>query len=149
MYLRHSRYLRPFALSLSCFRRGRPARTSLNAGGAYVSADGVRPGHDGVGWLRAIYQQQGPLVLARLRGFTGRKRYFPAIGAGYYLDIPRRYFAATVENRCSEDLPYFRASIRVPTIVLRELELAQRHENQAKSSSARCPSSLCSDDLFG
>jgi hypothetical protein len=88
-------------------------------------------------------------LLARLRGFTGRKRYFPAIGAGYYLDIPRRYFAATVENRCSEDLPYFRASIRVPTIVLRELELAQRHENQAKSSSARCPSSLCSDDLFG
>jgi hypothetical protein len=46
MYLRHSRYLRPFALSLSCFRRGRPARTSLNAGGAYVSADGVKPGHD-------------------------------------------------------------------------------------------------------
>ena len=70
-------------------------------------------------------------VLARLRGFTGRKRYFSAIGAGYYLDIPRRYFPATVENRCSEDLPYFRASIRVPTIVLRERELAQRHENQA------------------
>ena len=51
MYLRHSRYLRPFAffaLSLSCFRRGRPARTSLSAGGAYVSADGVKPGHDGL-----------------------------------------------------------------------------------------------------
>jgi hypothetical protein len=49
MFLRHSRYLRPFAffaLSLSCFRRGRPARTSLSAGGAYVSADGVKPGHD-------------------------------------------------------------------------------------------------------
>jgi hypothetical protein len=79
-------------------------------------------------WLAA----SGPAPsLTRLRGFTGRKRYFSAIGAGYYLDIPRRYFPATVENRCSEDLPYFRASIRVPTIVLRERELAQRHENQA------------------
>jgi hypothetical protein len=87
--------------------------------------------------------------LARLRGFAGRKRYFSAIGVGYHLDIPRRYFAATAENRCSEDLPYFHASIRVPTIVLRELELARRQENQAKSSSARCPSSLCSEDLFG
>ena len=53
--LHHSRYLRPFAffaLSLSCFRRGRPARTSLSAGGAYVSADGVKPGHDGRGGVR-------------------------------------------------------------------------------------------------
>jgi len=46
--LHHSRYLRPFALfalSLSCFRRGRPARTSLSAGAAYVSVDGAQPGH--------------------------------------------------------------------------------------------------------
>jgi hypothetical protein len=59
--LRHSRYLRPFAffaLSLSCFRRGRhtaawvgtraaaplSAMTSRGAGGAYVSAYGVNPG---------------------------------------------------------------------------------------------------------
>jgi hypothetical protein len=68
--------------------------------------------------------------------------YFSAIGARYQFDIPRRYFAAKAENRCSEDLPYFHASIRVPTIVLRELELAQRHKNQPKSSSARCPSGL-------
>ena len=88
------------------------------------------------------------IALARLRGFAGRKRYFSAIGVGYHLDIPRRYFAATAENRCSEDLP-----ISTPRFVfLRSCcESSNRTapENQAKSSSARCPSSLCSEDLFG
>ena len=77
------------------------------------------------------------------------KAVFLATGARYQFDIPRRYLAATAENRCSEDLPYSHALIRVPTIVLREFELAQRHENQPESSSARCPRSLCSADLFG
>src|SRR6478672_9200018 len=43
----------------------------------------------------------------------------------------------TAENRCSEDLPYSHALIRVPTIVQREFKLAQRHGNQPESSSTR------------
>jgi hypothetical protein len=74
---------------------------------------------------------------------------FLATGARYRFDIPRRYFAATAENRCSEDLPYSHALIRVPTIVQREFELAQRRGNQPESSSARCPRNRCSEDLFG
>jgi hypothetical protein len=65
-------------------------------------------------------------LLTRLRGFAVRKRYFLRTGARYQFDIPRRYSVATAENRCSEDLPYSHALIRVPTIVQRELELAQR-----------------------
>src|SRR6476660_7773354 len=46
-------------------------------------------------------------------------------------------FCRTAENRCSEDLPYSHALIRVPTIVQREFKLAQRHGNQPESSSTR------------
>src|SRR6476646_10911525 len=46
-------------------------------------------------------------------------------------------FCRTAENRCSEDLPYSHALIRVPTIVQREFQLAQRHGNQPESSSTR------------
>jgi hypothetical protein len=60
-------------------------------------------------------------------------RNFSAIGVRYEFDIPRRYFAATGENRRSEDLPHFHALIRLPTIALRDLELGQRHQNQPKS----------------
>jgi hypothetical protein len=55
------------------------------------------------------------------------------IGSRYQFEIPGRYFAATAENRCSEDLPYSHAVIRVPTIVLREPEFAPCHENQSES----------------
>jgi hypothetical protein len=90
-----------------------------------------------------------PYALARLRGFAVRKRYFSPTGTRYQIDNPRRYLAATAENRCSEDLPYSHALIRVPTIVQREFELAQRHGNQPESSSARCSRSPCSADLSG
>jgi len=74
--------------------------------------------------------------LTRLRGFAVGTQHFSAIGTRYQFEIPRRYFAATAENRCSEDLPYSHDLIRVPTIVLRELEVARRHKNQPKLSSA-------------
>lgn len=60
------------------------------------------------------------------------KAVFFATGARYQFDIPCRYFAATAENRCSEDLAYSHALIRVPTIVQREFELAQRHGKPAR-----------------
>ena len=50
--------------------------------------------------------------LPRLRGFAVRKRYFSPTGTRYQIDNPRRYLAATAENRCSEDLPYSHALIR-------------------------------------
>jgi Resolvase, N terminal domain len=47
------------------------------------------------------------------------KAVFLATGGRYLFDIPHRYFAATAENRCSEDLPHSHALIREPTIVQR------------------------------
>ena len=82
---------------------------------------------------RTLYRDNGALASSSPSSRIRRpKAVFLATGARYQFDIPRKYLAATAENRCSEDLPYSHALIRVPTIVLREFELAQRHGKPAR-----------------
>jgi hypothetical protein len=85
----------------------------------------------------SLVQCKGVAIFSPSSRIRRPKAVFLATGGRYQFDIPHRYFAATAENRCSEDLPYSHALIRVPTIVQREFELAQRHGSQPESSSAR------------
>ena len=89
------------------------------------------------------------VALTRLRGFAVRKRYFWRLAPDTSLIFHADILSQQLKTAVVKTYPIPMILIRVPTIVQREFELAQRHGNQPELSSARCPRNRCSEDLFG